>query len=137
MKNLDRYILEKFQITKDSKIDLSVDIMGKTSFTKQELDDILSYCKMLPTKIYAITNVKYAGNGPSVMSSNKILIYLVPKTSLSKSYIEVVEFHDAKDFEYAVGIVLKGRIYPRDLARNMNELYDYIDQCIARYESNK
>ena len=56
MKALDKYILEKFQITKDSKVYIDVDIDKHSAFTSQEVDEINELVYKLPVHIICVTN---------------------------------------------------------------------------------
>ena len=79
MKHIKKYILEKFQITKDSKYvsPINLDIEGNVDYTKKEIEEIIDLAMQLPKEVVRITNkerVIMTGD-QYYISQNKLWMY--------------------------------------------------------------
>lgn len=95
MNNLEKYIIEKLRINKDSqsKSNIKIDIKN-TDFSEDEINKIISFANTLKIKPYGITNKIIYKDGEIINSSYEIKLYFYNNYLKISTYDQFIQTTD-------------------------------------------
>ena len=145
MKAIDRYITEKFQITKDSKlssVDTAINLTDQLKFSQDDVDRIIEFAGTLPFPVYQITNSymnEYNINRSIADVIRLILtdnwdghLYKLGKRLHNVASIDIVKYNH---IHYAMNIIINGyNLVSVHYKRSIDNLFTIINSQIPKIQ---